>query len=432
MSIGTPSRRILFVSHSASMNGASILLLHTLRWLKENTAHDLHVLCLGRGPILDEYRAVARTHVLRDLTRVLPTCPTALTEPICRTLDSAIMRWLLKRWRFDLVYANTAAVWRQVAAAARTQVPVLWHVHELPHVLNLTLGATKARPALSQTRHFIAVSGAVADTLSESYSVPAKRIDVIHGFVSTDSTTEVQRSAARSRVLTALGWPPDAFVVGGCGGLGWRKGTDLFAQIAARCRALGGERPIRFLWIGGSHSEVDALQLSHDIARLGLNGDCRHVAATHEVLDYYQAMDIFALTSREDPFPLVMLEAGIRGVPTVCFQDSGGGSEFVAGEVGVAVPYLDVSAFADALLALRDQPERLLHMQQTVRRKTSLGYTVDRQAPKLLASIERCIDALDESSPYKGTVEGAVLASNCVEEASARHQERHLSVKAGP
>src|SRR5205085_2062404 len=122
------------------------------------------------------------------------------------------------------------------------------------------------------------------------------------------------------------------------GSLGWRKGTDLFLQIAktiddsARCDR------VRFLWVGGDLAGRDALEFDHDLQAFGLEDRCMRVPVTGEVLDYYHAMDVVALTSREDPFPLVMLEAGANRVPVVCFADSGGGPEFVDGDAGRIAP----------------------------------------------------------------------------------------------
>ena len=40
------------------------------------------------------------------------------------------------------------------------------------------------------------------------------------------------------------------------------------------------------------------------------------------------------MTSREDPFPLVNLEAMTNGVPVICFKDSGGSEELVDSSSG--------------------------------------------------------------------------------------------------
>jgi glycosyltransferase involved in cell wall biosynthesis len=104
-------------------------------------------------------------------------------------------------------------------------------------------------------------------------------------------------------------------------------------------------------------------------------------------------MDVFALPSREDPFPLVMLEAATHGLPTVCFAQAGGAPEFVGADAGVVVPYLDVDAFAAACAALRDDPARRTALGLEARRRVGAEHGVETQGPKLLRSIERCLAA---------------------------------------
>ncbi len=66
-------------------------------------------------------------------------------------------------------------------------------------------------------------------------------------------------------------------------------------------------------------------------------------------------MDLFALPSREDAFPLAMLEASAAQLPVVTFA-SGGAPELVDDEVGRVVPYPDLDGFAAALEELRRRP----------------------------------------------------------------------------
>ena len=62
-----------------------------------------------------------------------------------------------------------------------------------------------------------------------------------------------------------------------------------------------------------------------------------------DVRDYYNAADVFLLTSREDPFPSVVLEAFAAGLPVVAFADTTGCEELIA-EHGSLVPVGDLSA----------------------------------------------------------------------------------------
>jgi glycosyltransferase involved in cell wall biosynthesis len=388
----SPRRRILFVSHSASRNGASILLLHFVRWLREHTDHQLRIVCLGGGPLVAEYRAVASTTVLRGGASLLRALPWRWLARTWRAATTVAWRALLARGGYDVVYANTAATATHVATAARLRTPVLWHLHELPYAIGLLLGGTDQRAAFRPVTRCVAVSRSVAQALQQDCGVPEQRIDLVHGFVETSPAAPEAARAQRQRILSGCGWPPDAFVVGACGGLGWRKGADLFLQVARLCQ----QQPttgaaMRFLWVGGDADGVEENQFKHDIAKLGLDDVCTHVPSTPDAIDYYSAMDAFALTSREDPYPLVMLEAGAQAVPTVCFEGSGGGPEFVEGGAGVAVPYLDVTAFARALTDVAASPQWREQLGRAAQRKVQREHAIDVQAPRLLASIERCM-----------------------------------------
>ncbi len=391
-------RRVLFLTHAASRNGASLLLLHLLQWLHAHTDLQLAVLSNGDGPLIDAFRQVASTRVWRN-----PLCfLRAVNRPWAHALragaGSLLLRAYVKHQRVDLVYANTAAVGSGVLALLPTQTKVLWHIHELAYALKLSwghdqVGATLATTLSSATR-VIAVSQPVVDTLTREFAVPSERIDLIHGFVPMHSISAAQHSTTRLRICAELGWPADAFVVAGCGGLGWRKGSDLFLQMACAVQRLDGRSAVRFLWVGGGqHDGVDALQFAHDVRSLGLAQVCCRVAATPAVDDYYSAMDVFALTSREDPFPLVMLEAAVHGVPTVCFDAAGGGPEFVSPHAGVVVPYLNLDAFARAVVELHRAPAQRLALGLAAQRKVRLQHTVDTQGPMVLRSIERCLAA---------------------------------------
>jgi glycosyltransferase involved in cell wall biosynthesis len=387
----TPPPRILFVSHAATRNGATILLLHLLRWLRANTNFELEVLVNGTGELLGEFRAVAKTLVWRDPTFALEALPRKLQGRWKPKLESRLLQWRLTGRNYDLVYFNTSAVAAHVPVLAARARTVLWHIHELEYALRLTMGEEQIRRLFPLVTRFVVVSESVRDTLARLFGVPPGRMDLINGFVPSPQSAADEVRACRQRIRRDLGWPEDAFVVGGCGAMGWRKGTDVFLQTAAALRQRGDTR-MRFLWVGGGNAD-ETLRFEHDQRSFGLGDRCRGVPTTADVWDYYHAMDVFALTSREDPYPLVMLEAGACQVPTVCFAGAGGGPEYVGEDAGLIAPYLDIAAFVKHLETLRDAPELRIRLGAVAARKVREQHVVEVQGPKLLASIQCCLAA---------------------------------------
>lgn len=381
--------KVLFISHSASRNGASILLLQFLEWLKGRVDWDIEVLIDGQGPLLDAFGSLGRTRVLRNAVRPLSLLPErwrAILEPY---LQDVYIRALLAGRRFDLIYANTAATWPQVRALREKTDALLWHIHEMEYALRLQVPDDTARELFDEEIAFVAVSHSVRDVLIRQYHVPSKNVELIHGFVPVPKRDGALQAATRRRITDQIGWPGDVFVVGGCGALGWRKGSDLFLRIAQRVALTPGYESVRFLWVGGDAHSRDALEFEHDLNALGLRDRCVRVPVTADVADYYCAMDVLALTSREDPFPLVMLEAGAHRLPIVCFAASGGAAEFIETDAGLIAPSLDVDAFAEHLFGLHDDGNLREALGARACSKVHSRYSVAVQAPKVLEAIRR-------------------------------------------
>jgi len=385
------AKRILFVSHAATRNGATILLLRLLSWLKEHTDYQLEILVNGSGELLRDFQSVGRTTIWHNSDRVF-----ALLSPgtLRSKLEFQLLKFQMLGRRYDLVYLNTSSVASHAPVLKRLTGSVLWHIHELEYALRNTMSEQQIRQLFPLATRFVAVSNSVRDNLVQEFKVPLNKVDLVHEFVSLPQVSMDDAQFRRRQIREELGWPQSGFVVGGCGALGWRKGTDVFLQVAEAILRTAGQDHTRFLWVGGGSAD-EILRFEHDVHSLGLGRRCRYIPTTAAVMDYYYAMDVFALTSREDPFPLVMLEASACGLPVVCFAGSGGGPEFVADDSGLVAPYLDVEAFAKHLQTLQESPGLCREMGVAGIEKVRLRYVVEVQGPKLLASIER---ALSESS----------------------------------
>jgi glycosyltransferase involved in cell wall biosynthesis len=96
--------------------------------------------------------------------------------------------------------------------------------------------------------------------------------------------------------------------------------------------------------------------LDYELPRLEL----KNIIFTGQVsnpADYLNQISVFALTSREDPFPLVALEAAALSKPIICFNESGGMVEFVNNGAGIVVPYIDVKQMGDSIIQILESTE---------------------------------------------------------------------------
>lgn len=87
---------------------------------------------------------------------------------------------------------------------------------------------------------------------------------------------------------------------------------------------------------------------------------------TDNISKEYQKSGIFILTSRNEGFPMVLLEAQAHGLPIVSFDCETGPSEIIQnGEDGCLVPAFDTKEFADKLIALANDSDKRSQLSQS-------------------------------------------------------------------
>lgn len=394
-------RRMLAVTHEMTITGAPMNLLHFITWLRRNTDVEVHTLAVQDGPLRHRFEEVSEVSVLdrSPVAGALRVAEQGLVhlgssrawKPVAR----ARLAPQLQRFEgFDLVYSNSIASSSLLPHLPRTGA-VVSHVHEL-QVAMRTWRPKEHLAALEELSDaWIAASGAVRDMLVEERGLPADRVLLHHEFIDARSITEREvplRDVERRR--RELGIPADAAVVMGAGVIEWRKGADLFVQLATEVRRRTRE-PVRFVWVGGDLVDTEWERIRSDIERSG-SDHVHFVGVKADPVPWFAIADVFALTSREDPYPLVCLESAARGIPIVTYRNGGmpelleaAGPEAAAG----VVPHLDVGGLAERVLALLGSDRLRSRVGSQLRTRVLEDHDVSVAAPRLHADLERILEA---------------------------------------
>lgn len=116
---------------------------------------------------------------------------------------------------------------------------------------------------------------------------------------------------------------------------------------------------------------------------------CFFPGATEHPEHYYPLFDLFLLTSREDPFPLVCLEAAAHGLPILCFENAGGMPEFVAEDAGCVVPYMDLDKMTDTIYNLMNSKNLRQWLGSNAQQKVLKNHNISTNAPRILDIINK-------------------------------------------
>ena len=169
--------------------------------------------------------------------------------------------------------------------------------------------------------------------------------------------------------------PADAVVVGTIGRLTEIKKQDLLLRGFAEFRR---SNTAAILVIVGDGPLRESLQ--HLAVELGINDFCRFIGYDPRPERYLPLMTIFALTSRSEGTPLVVLEAWASRVPVIA--SAVGGLPELMGEpaAGILFPAGDVAALASALQLLSNDPEHARRLSRAGYDRVSARHSLPKMA----------------------------------------------------
>jgi glycosyltransferase involved in cell wall biosynthesis len=346
-----PSRKtILLVTHQASRTGAPILAYNIAKRL----CHKFNIVTvvLQPGELMSDYQ----------------TCSSAVIGPIMQRGDIHPVEadYLVKRIlaNYPICYALVNSIESRAILQPLTLalVPVVALVHEFSSHLDFIKRGEMGR-VLDWATQIVFSSRASAESARVDYPHLEQR--PVHVLAQGECELPPRHGAAAQQDRADLSRairPPSAehqIVVLGCGTIAPRKGVDLFFECALRVSQIKTERPVRFVWIGARQPQaVDERYYARLQAMLRRSGLSDRAVILDEVADLdpaYAAADILFVSARLDPLPNIAIDAALRGLPIVCFQDAGGVPEFLSQDVIAAtgvVPNLDVAAAAAAIAKL--------------------------------------------------------------------------------
>lgn len=337
--------RLLLVGHDAFTAGSQLLLLHIGRALVARGV-GVSFLLLGGGPLEAEYRAVA------------PTTLFAGADELARHASA------LAASGFRAAIVNTSAAGHACAALAAHGIACTLLLHEMPRLLRERHLIEAGRAGVAAARHVVFAAGFVRDRYHEVVALPDARTVVLpQGLY-----RPVEREGAAGR-RASLRLPEGATLAVGLGYADLRKGFDLFLQVWRLAQA--ADPSIHLLWVGDLDPVVSAY-LGAEIAAAEATGTFHRLAFQTDGAEWLAAADVHLLTSREDPYPSVVMEAMSAGVPTVAFEDAGSAPDVLREfEAGVAVPLGDAAAMVRQLrvMALQSGHESRARLARVARQR---------------------------------------------------------------
>jgi glycosyltransferase involved in cell wall biosynthesis len=272
------------------------------------------------------------------------------------------------------------------------------------HIFHSYYGPAKSRLFLTIERalarlitdRLVVISAQQAKEIGETFGVGNEsQLRIIP--LGLDLNSFSDHSTRRKEFRRELRLGDDRVLVGIVGRLTDVKNHELFVRSVAAYKTLrSGEPPVKFVIIGDGSLRAKLEQQSQT---LGLRDDIAFVGGRNDPEYFYPALDVVALTSRNEGTPLTLIEAMANARPVIATNVGGvvdllgpviEANEYKICERGLSVPPNDPLAFAKAMKRLiNDKP-----LQTEIGERGFQFVRASYQKERLLDDIQNLYDEL--------------------------------------
>jgi glycosyltransferase involved in cell wall biosynthesis len=290
-------------------------------------------------------------------------------------------------------------VW-QAWRLCRRLKPAIWHGHDYKtNLLGLMLVRAGCRMRLVTTVHgwvketsrtplYYRIDKMCLPRYEHVYCVSQDQVDECRKLrvrddrlFLLDNGIDLDAYRRRRDPATARGdWipvSPDELLVGAMGRLSAEKGFDLLIRAVSR-RIAAGDR-LRLV-IAGEGDERESLERL--IGDLGMRDHIRLIGFCEDVIRFYEAIDLFVLSSLREGLPNVLLEAMAIGVPILSTRVAGVPRLICHDDNGWLVDCGDEDSLADSLGQLAADPETRLRLAKAGRETVETRFSFEERARK--------------------------------------------------
>lgn len=334
-------KKILFISHDDSLSGAPMLLMNLMDLINEEKKYSIKIVIKNKvGYLSKEFSKRGDTLIWKQNNKL-----SFFENFLKRALRSKkryyknqnkIQNWIDES---DVLISNTITNGDFFKSFDFSKVnKVISYIHELEYVTSIFSNSQDFKYLFSANMNFMVPSKAVALHLINNLNISESKISYLNYYI-----------PSKERVVTQKNNFDADFLIGMVGTLEWRKGIDLLPIIVAFFFKKYPLSNVKFIWKGASQKGVEYEKVLFELKKINKIDKVIFELPSMEMESFYNSIDVLLMCSKEDPYPLVVLEAASFSKPTVCFSNAGGAPEFVQDDAGAIVPFLDIECLVDSL-----------------------------------------------------------------------------------
>ncbi|RYU96158.1 glycosyltransferase family 4 protein [Emticicia agri] len=331
-------KTILFITPTGGRTGSEMLIWYLLKHLSGKIKSVIY--SCQNGELFANHSTADLTFINRTQKGFLYKIYEGVYYQLFkRTPEESRVLKIQKQLKADKWYLNTLTMPRFARLAKGLQVPYYVHVHELLSVYD-EIVYDDFKFQFDNAEKIICCSAIVEKRIKQ---MGYKNTILLHEFIDTEQIIIQQ---TQKDLRQKLNIPENAYIWVMSGSMNLRKGYDLALDLLANL-----PENTYLLWLGNikktgvlHYLEQRMKQEKLNFIQVGEKSD--------EYYDYLNLANGFVLLAREDPFPLVMIEAAFLQKPIAGFN-SGGISEFSLQGMGTVIDSFNPKDLAQAMIKIQ-------------------------------------------------------------------------------
>ena len=327
------TRKIVIVAHDGYPHGAQMLALNLAKTMKMEFGFCIDMVCLGKGPLVAEYKKWANVYSLADKS-ASGQHAVALAKKLYELGN-----------RHALV--NTVVGGHFLKILSQSGFNCISLIHEMQGVIDQLGFVDQAKSIAKYANKIVFASHEVMASFSKVTSIEKSKILIRAQRIYKRKNNKTNRFEERVNLRHKLKIPVDSQIILGVGYADYRKGIDLFVDAGLK---LASDFPkLHWVWVGHWDQRMQMVVKKRLNKYPEFKTRFQFPGIQTDTDLYYGGADLFALTSREDPFPSVVLEALDAGLAVVGFEGTGGATKLIKDGCGKIVEKENTDEFAMAI-----------------------------------------------------------------------------------
>jgi len=322
---------VIFAIHDAFPAGAQILSINIIKQLKEVFNYNIYTILKNTGEMIDEF-IIHSTDIL-----------------IIEGKNKKEIKAWIENTNADIAICNTVLAGDILLQLSEYKITCISLINEMEKIIREYKCEDKINMIIKNASKIVFPSEYVRKSNEAIMQIPVNKTVIFPQGLYIKNPYLEKREEMRSYIRSKFHIPQNSKIVMSAGNGYYRKGIDLFVKCMLNvCKKYNN---VYFIWVGQIEGYME-ITLNNILKGNKLNNNFINTGWEKDAMQYYAAADIFLLTSREDPFPSVVMEAMYAYLPVIAFENGGGYVEIVGKNTGGLVPMENVESMSEFTIQL--------------------------------------------------------------------------------